>query len=347
MERAIVGLLAFLFLFAAEGRDPLTKEQAAQIIDQFQYEGNYQIDSEKAHDGYFESCWEYERTFITEYPNMDEPLDVTMTLYIPNRGSLATEMVPAVVMIPPIGGVNFLDTQTARTLCDSNMAAIVITNDFANVEYQANQELLPPEDHQKTYYRIAAAIKGAMVMIDDDPNLDYQRIGLFGVSLGGILSSFVMATQPDIAAGYFIVAGGDVPEILAHSQQEEVSAIRRKRMKEQNFATKAEYEAYLRQYLTLDPIDISMTMVPETLNMVIAKKDKNVPSTNQYLLHKAFGEPEASYNNAGHLDTILSALLWGNSRQKVARFFKKRFKESNPRPAAFRWLNQFDLAYYY
>lgn len=223
------------------------------------------------------------------------------------------------------------------------MAAILISNDFANVKYQSEKELLPVEDHQMTYYRVAAAVKAAISQIKDDENLDQDKIGLLGVSLGGILSSFVMATQQEIAAGYFVVAGGDVPEILATSQQEEIAIIRDKRMKEQNLATADDYEDYLRQHITIDPIDISITMMPETLRMVIASEDRNVPTPNQWALHRAFGEPENDLLDLGHLDAILNSLLPGKKRREIARFFQMRFAEPNPRPETFDTLDLWSL----
>ncbi len=336
---ALVGL--FLFSQPTFARDPLDPQQVAEIISQFQYEGVYdEIKSSKS-GGFLSRCWVYEKVFETKYPEATEPLKVSMKMYIPNRDSLGEDAIPAVIMIPPIGGENLLDRKTADTLCDYNMAGIILTNDFANIESQANGKLLPPEDHQETYLRISAAIKGTMTMIDQDPNLDYNRIGIFGVSLGGILSSFVMATQPDISAGYFVVAGGDVPEILATSSQEEVAKIRRKRMQAEGFETREEYEDYLRKYIQFDPVDLASTMIPDTLNMVIAERDENVPTTNQMLLHEAFGEPTAHYYNDGHVSTVISFLFPSSGRRKIIRFFQERFELENPRPAIFTMLDQY------
>ncbi len=342
MDRILLALVS-LFLFSQQlmARDPLAPQDVAAIVEEFQYEGVYREIKSSKDGGYFSRCWVYTREFETEYPGAAEPLTVTMSMYIPNREDLGEERVPAVLMLPPIGGINYLDRKTAETLCDSDMAAIILTNDFANIEKQANGKLLPPEDHQETFYRIGAAMKGAMVMIEQDPNLDEKRVGVFGVSLGGILSAFVMATQPSIAAGYFVVAGGDIPQILATSDQDEVSVIRRKRMRELNMESNEEYEDYLRDYITYDPVDLALTMLPETLNMVIATEDRHVPTDNQYLLHEAFGEPEAHFYNDSHVSTVLYFLFPSSGRRKVARFFTERFGVANPRPAAFTWMDQY------
>jgi len=340
MDRILFGLLSLvLFSQPSFARDPLSDEEVAAIVEQFQYQGNYTETKSSKKGGGFSRCWVYTKSFETVHPESKDPLTVNMKLYIPNRDRLGKEEVPGVILIPPIGGENLLDRKTAETICDNKMAAFILTNDFANIQAQAEGQLLPPEDHQKTFYRIGAAVKGVMAMINDDANIDYGRMGIFGVSLGGILGSFIMATQPDISSGYFVVAGGDVPEILANSDQEEVSKIRRKRMKAEGFADKEEYEAFLREHIIFDPIDIAQTMIPETLNMVVAERDSNVPTSNQHMLHEAFGKPEATFYQDGHVGTVISFLFPASGRRKIARFFKARFEEDNPRPEVFDFLD--------
>ncbi len=341
MERFLVAVVGFLLISQTSfAREPLTTEEVEAIVTEFQYEGNYKEISSSKSGGFFARCWTYTKVFETIYPGATEPLKVSMTMYIPSRDDLGEDKVPAVIMVPPIGGINLLDKNTAKTLCSYDMAGLIITNDFANIEEQAAKKLLPPEDHQETFYRTAAAIKSVMAFIEDDENLDYSRMGVFGVSLGGILSSFVMATQPDISAGYFVVAGGDIPQILATSRQDEVSRIRRKRMEAEGLETAEEYEAYLRKYITFDPIDMGLTMPPETLNMVISEQDDHVPTSNQEMLHAAFGSPETTYFQDDHVGTVISFLFPGSGRRKVARFFEERFAIQNPRPAAFGWMNE-------
>lgn len=346
MDRIAILFSLVLLTSFSWARQPLTDQEVSDIIDQFQYDSQYTEISSKKYGGAWDSCWEYDTLIETQFPEMVEPLEVKMTIYMPNRKDLGSETVPTVIMLPPTGGKNFLDKKMGKSFCSSNMAAVIIENDFANILYQADEELLPPEDHELSYYRTVSAVKAVMKMAHDDINMNGDKIGLFGVSLGGILGSFVMATQEQISAGYFIVAGGDVPYILAYSQQDEVSRIRRKRMKEQGFTEKSEYEGFLRTHLTMDPMDLAKTMIPETLHMVIAKKDKNVPTANQLSLHQAYGEPDASFSNSGHVDTVIDTLLFGSKRRRVTNFFKKRFEQDNPRPQAFQWLSQFSLMNY-
>ncbi len=339
MDRIVLFLFLFNFSLLSMARDPLPAESIGDVLTDFQYESQYTIVDDNENSSSWSSCWTYNRVIETTFPNMQEPLDVNLQMYVPNRKSLGDEEVPVVFILPPVGGANFLDRNMAETFCDNKIAAIIISNDFANIDSQSNGSLLPPEDHGQALHRAVAGVKATMAMVTDDLNLNQKKMGIFGASLGGILGSFAMTTQKEIAAGYFIVAGGDIPNILAHSQQEDVARIRRKRMAAENIETKEEYETYIRNYVTLDPIDLGLTMLPETIKMVISKRDDAVPTENQYNLHQAFGEPEADYSNDGHVDTVVGSLLFGNSRRRIANFFKDRFKVDNPRPAIFEFLN--------
>lgn len=328
-------IVTLIFGYSLFAREPLTNNELADIISQFQYDSQYTQIEDKKKESPSQNCWTYQRTIATTYPNAQEPLEVNLEMFVPNRDKLNGTQAPLVVVIPPIGGVTFLDRGMARTLCNQKMAAIIVTNDFANVEYQSKVALLPPEDHQKSFFRISAAIKATVQMSEDDSDINADKTGIFGVSLGGILGSFVMSTQSNISVGYFIVAGGDIPHILAYSEQGEIKKIRQKRMTEQNLQSQDEYEDFLRQHITFDPLDTAATMLPATLQMVVATKDKSVPSQNQEYLYEAFGKPKTKFYKQDHLQTILSSLLLGSKKKGIAQFFSERFKLENPRPEHF------------
>ncbi len=344
MDRIILFFCLIFLNITTFARDPLSPEEISYIINEFQFDVVYKEVSSQKNGGSWDSCWIYKKRINVEYPNMTEPLQLTVSYYIPNRDRLGDTRLPMVVMLPPTGGMNLLDRRMADSFCDEKIVSAIIEDDFANIVYQAQQKLLPPEDHERSYYRAVAGVKAMMAFGANDPNVQSDKIGVFGVSLGGILGAFVMSTQAQISAGYMIVAGGDVPYILAQSQQEDVSAIRRKRMNEQGFKDRIEYENFLRNYISIDPMDIASTMLPETLRMVIARRDKTVPTANQLALHKAYGEPEAVYYNQDHVDTVIDALFLSSSRARVTRFFKARFELDNPRPLGFEFYKQLYLA---
>lgn len=322
----------------AWGFQPLNDLELAAVIDEFQYENNYEeVESTQTSAGH---CWVYSKKITVTYPTSSDPLVVNLRQYIPNRNRLGTEQVPAVLMLPPIGGENMLDRRMAETFCANSISAIILTDDFGYIDAQSQGDLRPVEDHQETFYRVGAAVKGTLALISDDEQVNETKVGLFGVSLGGVLGAFMMGTQEAISAGYFVVAGGDIPEILAVSQQSEVSRIRRKRMETEGLHTQEEYEDFLRQHILFDPLDMAKTMLPETIEMVVARRDTSVPTPNQEILHSAYGEPSAHYHNYGHSQTVIATLFWASRRRDIANFFNRRFATPNPRPNLFNFYRQ-------
>ena len=57
-------------------------------------------------------------------------------------------------------------------------------------------------------------VRRAAVWLAARPDVDPQRIGVSGISLGGIVSSLVAAVDPAIREGAFLLAGGDLSTIL-------------------------------------------------------------------------------------------------------------------------------------
>ena len=342
MERILILLSLLVAVQTAWARDPISDEKLTQIVDQFQYITIYNIKDNNTNSGSWDTCWYYTTNLETDYPGATGNYEIKTKFYIPNRDDLGTDQVPFVILLPPMGGANFLDESMAETLCSRNIAAMIITNDFTGVQ---NGDVPPVEDHDMAFHRTVAGVKAAMAFAKDDPNVNGDKVGLFGVSLGGILGSFAMSTQLDISAGYFVVAGGDVPHILAYSDNEQVARIRVERMKLEGFTTKDEYEDYLRVNMSLDPFDLSRSVPSETISMVLSRNDTTVPTEDQLLLHTGYGQPKVQYTNSGHVDAVIETLLWGDSRRKIADFFKERFKLENPRLST-RWLEQFDLSRY-
>ncbi|MCB0378381.1 MAG: hypothetical protein KDD33_07805 [Bdellovibrionales bacterium] len=342
-----IGWFVIITLTAQWGlaRDPISDEKIGQIIDQFQYITNYQIDEMALDTKGSARCLIYDLDLTTDYPGMPDPLKVDGRLYLPNPNRLGGDTVPMVVMLPPMGGINMLDRRMANTFCDEKIAAYIIMNDFTGVQ---SGNTPPVDDHDKAFHRTISALKASLAFANDYEHTNGEKVGLFGVSLGGILGSFSMQTQAQVAAGFFIVAGGDVPSILADSDQEDVTRVRQERMQQEGFNSKAEYEAWLRLHLNYDPQDLAPSVPTETVQMVISRDDYHVPTARQVDLHGAFGEPQAYYFNSGHVGTVIDVLLWESNRLIISDFFKERFTLENPRvELARQWLSGFSLGRYF
>jgi hypothetical protein len=159
---------------------------------------------------------------------------------------------------------------------------------------------------------LASAMTSARLMIDfaeTRREIDSTKIATYGMSLGGILSSIFLSIEPRVDAGVLIVAGGNLGEILAKSDQSTVERYRNARMKAENIESEEELEARMKDLILFDPLLFASRRSPEDVYMVIAEDDLSVPTKNQIELWESFGRPEHLNFPGKHFPVIFKNLF--------------------------------------
>lgn len=300
---------------------PISDDKLNQLIESFNY-----TPTVKSIVASQTSCLAQDIEYTTTYPQRETELNIRAKTYVPVEPA---EAVPVVFIIPAIGGFNSLDNLMGETLCKNNIAAFVITTNLTGLD---STVLLPVTDHDHTHRRVASALKGGFIIAKTYPEINTAKIGLFGASLGGILGSVAYSVLPEISNAIFIVNGGDVPHILANSDQAPVVNLKKARMQEQGFTTDAEYENYLNENLEIDPLHFVKLINTDTVKFFLSTKDKSVPSVDQLAYYNALGQPkETKFYNLPHAESILSVMGLNSGRQNVLNWYNTRFAASNPR----------------
>jgi pimeloyl-ACP methyl ester carboxylesterase len=265
--------------------------------------------------------------FTTSYPQRESEFSVQAKTFIPVGADGSRS--PLILMLPPLGGASRLDFFVAQVFCKNNIAAVVLTTDLTGL---GSSVLMPVTDHDETHRRVVAALKGAIIVASTYSEIDSTKIGIFGASLGGILGSVAFSVIPEISAATFIVNGGDIPNILATSDQEPVANIKKARMQEQGFTGSDQYENYLNENLQIDPLHFAKLIKPETIKLYLSNNDTSVLTKDQMAYYNAIGKPaETKFSSLGHMQTVLSVLAVGSGKQQIADWFKSRFALPNPR----------------
>lgn len=312
----VILILAVQKLFAYT---PISDDRLNELLAGFNYSPNVEILKIPKAD-----CKPQDLEYNTSYPQRELPLNIKAKAFIPSGSQL-----PIIFMLPSLGGMNQLDQAMGETFCKHNIAAVLITTGLTGLD---TDTLVPVSDHDHTYRRAVAAIKGGLVVAAELADINIKKVGLFGISLGGILGSVAYGVTPEISAATFLVNGGDVPHILAYSDQSIVIKLRTQRMAEQNLKSFEEYENYLRQNLTLDPLHFAKLIDPSSTKLFLSKKDFSVPTVKQMEYYSAIGSPsETSFYSLSHINTIVSVMGVGTSKQKIAQWFQNRFALPNPR----------------
>lgn len=323
MKPYLYVLLLLVISNVSYGYKSITDDKLQELLQSFQYRPDVHVTvAPKV------SCEAQLLKYTTTYPQRETPVEIEARAYIPSRDSTLPPA-PVVFMLPPLGGTNPLDNAMAETFCKNRIAAILIVTDLTGLN---NPTLVPVTDHDHTGRRVASAIKGGMLLMQDYAEVDTTKVGVFGASLGGILSSIAYSVIPEISAATFIVNGGDVPYILAHSDQPKVIELKNARKREQGLQSDAEYEAYLNENMQIDPLHFAKLIPRDSVKQFLSKSDASVASSKQIEYHNAIGKPSnVTFYQVGHAPTIVAVMSLAKKRREIADWFNGRFALPNPR----------------
>jgi 2,6-dihydroxypseudooxynicotine hydrolase len=157
-------------------------------------------------------------------------------------------------------------------------------------------------------------------LIAAHPALDGDRVGLFGISLGGIEGALLAALEPRIGAAVIGLAGGDLPAVLMRTTDPSFARQRAEWLAATGLEPPAA-EALLRRSLANDPLAYAPYADPARILMIIARFDRAVPADAGWRLHAALGEPETLVLPTGHYTAAL-AIPW--LRPAVLEFIAAR-----------------------
>lgn len=125
------------------------------------------------------------------------------------------------------------------------------------------------------------------------PGNDPQKIGVAGISLGGIVGSVAVAVDPAIREGVFVLAGGDLAEILwnmpdsRHYKRLWVAAGR----------DKADLAKLTEPF---DPLTYAGGLVGKRVLMIAGNVDEVIPPASARALWNAAGRPPIRWLDCGH-----------------------------------------------
>lgn len=131
------------------------------------------------------------------------------------------------------------------------------------------------------------------------PGVDATRIGVFGLSAGGILGACLAAADPRIRAQVLVLAGGPMADVMVATTEDTI-AKRIARIEAERGWSKERVRDTLRGALRTDPIVLAPRIAREDTLMFIASGDESVPTHTQEALWEALGRPRAHRIFGGH-----------------------------------------------
>lgn len=223
---------------------------------------------------------------------------------------------PAVIVLHILGGDFDLSRLFARQLAREGVAALFLKLPYYGPRRPEGVRVrMVSEDPRATVAGMRQAIldiRRGVSWLAAQEEVDEGRLGIFGISLGGITSALALAAEPRLTSGCLMLAGGDVAQVAWDNPE---LAKLRQRWTEQG-GTK---EEFLDLWRNIDPVTYAQLARGKQILMLNARQDEVIPPKCTESLWHALGEPEIVWYEAGHF-SAMRFIFDGLGR--VTRFFR-------------------------
>lgn len=232
----------------------------------------------------------------------------------------ANEKVPCVVFLHGYGGRKEDILEAAEMIAREGYAIMAIDAEYHGERKEEGKELYSPDitDSVRGIVQTVVDLRRAVDYLETRPEIDKEKIGYVGGSMGGILGAIFIGVEPRIKAAALIVAGGNMSLMIRESQHYTMPAIRWFLQREG-----MDYEELQRLLDPIDPINFISNFSPRPVVFHLGKLDTIVPAEAGRQLYERAEQPKAVYwYDAGHdvpLDLVLVRVLDFMERNLLGR----------------------------
>jgi dienelactone hydrolase len=249
--------------------------------------------------------------------------DVRKFTYRTPAGAAQRRPASAVIVIPMLGGSPFVRA-VSRDMCESlrseGFAALYLDDARSPVNDHSS-----PEDLEDALAAGTAEIRAALDWLSQRPEIDADRIGAVGISLGGIRPAIAAAVDRRLKANFIAFAGADIPDIIFGSGQARVRAYRDRLVA--RFGSEPAARAALSASLRTDPVHLAGHVDARRVLLVLASFDGVAPVKNGKLLYERLGRPETVWLPTGHYGALVFS---GYVRSLALQFLAARPRSPAP-----------------
>jgi len=243
----------------------------------------------------------YTSPFDTPWP---ENNTVPAEYYVP-RGEASDQekKYPAAIVLDIMDGSAILPRMMARSAAQNGVVALYIPMPCYN-------DRRPPGDPHEDLLRENPAhaadglrqtvfdVRRAKAILASRPEVDASRVGITGISLGGIMTSLAAGVDGTFARVCPILAGGDVATITFHANE---SRKLRRAMQEKGIT-----RDYAAEHIfgPVDPVTFASRIGAERCLMINASKDEVIPKATTLALNEAAGKPPIVWISGTHYSAV-------------------------------------------
>ena len=205
------------------------------------------------------------------------------------------------VIVLHILGADFaLSRYLAARLADQGVAALFVKLPYYGERRPQDDARFLSTDLNRSVFAMRQAvcdIRRAASWLQSRPEIDPKRLGITGISLGGIMSALSAGVDSRFSRAALLLAGGNLAEILWSMPEA-------KRYRAAWIAaggTKATLEAITRPY---DPLRFAHNLRDRDVLMIAGRVDEVVPPPCTEELWRTAGRPPLIWYDCGHYSAV-------------------------------------------
>ncbi len=225
---------------------------------------------------------------------------------------------PACVVLHILGGDFPLSRTFATALAHRGVAALFVIMPYYGPRRppEANVRMVSADPSQ-TVAGMTQAVKDiryAAAWLAEQPEVDREQLGVFGISLGGITAALAGAAEPRFHKICPVLAGGDIALVLWESTEPHAIEARRRWI-----AGGGTRDSLLVLLKTVDPATYGNCVQGRKILMLNASHDEVIPKKCTEALWQAFGKPPIQWYNADHYSAAFHLV---DAIGRVTEFFQ-------------------------
>lgn len=221
------------------------------------------------------------------------------------------------ILISPILGGNMVVDRFAAYYADKGFVAAIVHRKKPYLSEKPD-DLSGIEDYMRTsVIRLRQVLDWAV----EQPEVDADRIGSFGVSYGAVLHSILAAVEPRIRFSVLAMPGGNLAELIMVCPEKPIKKLVKQARSELGWPDRKIYSE-LKEHIQSDPIYFAPYIDAGRVRFYLALFDGVVGANRSWKLWNAMGRPSLRVLPFGHYGGILvfPLLEWQSYRA-----FRKHF----------------------
>lgn len=227
---------------------------------------------------------------------------------------------PAIFITPVLGGVDIIEQCFAYLL--SLYGYNVFITDFMPA-LDLNACASDFNCHDKTYKRSIVGLEELAKFAIKLPSIDGEKLGLFGMSVGGIMTCLNIKVNPRFKAAVVIAGGGLHHVTLATSKNPVLSALKKLRKMKYHISSDEDYQMLMASHNEMDSVKVFRRAGPERILMFIATEDDHVPTSVQVETWKDLQKPKAFFLKMTHYKMVFSVPF--THFNNIRGFYQEKF----------------------